>query len=70
MTIDDVFTLFKKPDFNTILACLGGNVYQWWRGGHNSFAAWNGGRGRSFIDVNFWKIWDPLKKMTAPCNCQ
>ena len=27
-----VFILFKKTDFNTILACLGGKVYQWWGG--------------------------------------
>ena len=28
MTTDSVFILFKKTDFNTILACLGGTVYQ------------------------------------------
>ena len=28
MTTDCVFILFKKTDFNTILACLGGNVYR------------------------------------------
>ena len=28
MTADTVFILFKKTDFNTILACLGGKVYQ------------------------------------------
>ena len=27
MTTDSVFILFKKTDFNTILACLGGKVY-------------------------------------------
>ena len=26
MTTDSVFILFKKTDFNTILACLGGKV--------------------------------------------
>ena len=30
ITTDSVFILFKKTDFNTILACLGGKVYQWW----------------------------------------
>ena len=30
MTTDSVFTLFIKTDFDTILACLGGKVYQWW----------------------------------------
>ena len=30
MTTDNVFILFKKTDFNTILACLGGKVYRWW----------------------------------------
>ena len=29
MTTDSVFILFKKTDFNTILACLGVKVYQW-----------------------------------------
>ena len=29
MTTDGVFILFKKIDSNTILACLGGKVYQW-----------------------------------------
>ena len=28
MTTDSVFILFKKTDFNTILACLGGKVYR------------------------------------------
>ena len=28
MTTDSVFILFKKTDFNTILAFLGGKVYQ------------------------------------------
>ena len=27
MTTDSVFILFKKTDFDTILACLGGKVY-------------------------------------------
>ena len=31
MTTDSMFILFKKTDFNTILACLGGKVYRWWR---------------------------------------
>ena len=29
MTTDSVFILFKKTDFNTILAYLGGKVYSW-----------------------------------------
>ena len=28
MTTYSVFILFKKTDFNTILACLGGKVYR------------------------------------------
>ena len=28
MTKDNVFILFIKTDFNTILACLGGKVYR------------------------------------------
>ena len=51
MTTDSVFILFKKTDFNTILACLVGKVYRWWGGGHNIFVAEIGGR--SFIDANF-----------------
>ena len=30
MTIDSVFILFKKTDFDSILAYLGGKVYRWW----------------------------------------
>ena len=33
MTTDSVFILFKKTDFNTILACLGGKVYHIGDGG-------------------------------------
>ena len=29
MTTDSVSISYKKTDFNTILACLGGKVY-WW----------------------------------------
>ena len=42
MTTDSVFILFKKTDFNTILACLGDKVYRWW-GGHKIFVAEMGG---------------------------
>ena len=28
MTTDSVFILFKKTDFDTVLACLGGKVYR------------------------------------------
>ena len=38
MITDNVFILFKKTNFNTILACFGGKVYRWW-GGHNIFVA-------------------------------
>ena len=37
---DSVFILFKKTDFNTILACLGGKAYRWW--GHKIFVAKKG----------------------------
>ena len=61
MTIDDVFTLFKKTDFNTIYACLGGKVYQWW-GGHKSFAAWNGGGGVAVLSIpTFGKFGTPYR---------
>ena len=50
MTTDSVFILFKKTDFNTFLACLGGKLYQWW-GGHKIFLAKKGGC--NFIDANF-----------------
>ena len=33
-TTDSLF-LFKKTDFNTVLACLGGKVYRWWLGQQN-----------------------------------
>ena len=36
MTTDSMFILFKKTDFNTILICLGGKVYQL-LGGHKFF---------------------------------
>ena len=42
MTTDSVFILFKKTDFNTILACLWGKVYQSW-GGHKILVAEIGG---------------------------
>ena len=47
MTTDSVFILFKKTDFNTILACLGGKVYRWWE------VVANIRGGRNFIDTNF-----------------
>ena len=50
MTMDSVFILFKKTDFNTVLACLGGKVYRWW--GVIIFFYHNGG-GHNFIDANF-----------------
>ena len=30
MPTDSVFILFKKTDFNTILAFFRGKVYRWW----------------------------------------
>ena len=51
MTTESVFILFKKTNFNTILACLGGKVYRWW-GGRRIFVAEIGGR--KFIDANFF----------------
>ena len=64
MTIDSVFILFEKTDFNTILACLGGKVYR--DGGFIKFFVVEIG-GRSFIDADFLEIWDPLpKKMPVP----
>ena len=67
MTTESVFILFKKTDFNTILACLGGKVYRWWVG-HKIFVAKIGGR--SFIDaVFFCKFGTPVpKKMPAPLD--
>ena len=50
MTIYSVFILFKKTDFNTILACLGGKVYRWW-GFIKFFVAKMGDR--NFIDADF-----------------
>ena len=51
MTTDtcSVFILFKKTDFNTILAFLGGKVYRWM--GVKIFVAEIGGR--NFIDADF-----------------
>ena len=43
MTTDRMFILFKKTDFNTILACLGGKVHWSWGGGHKIFVAEIGG---------------------------
>ena len=51
MTTGSVFILFKKTDFNTILACLGGKVYRWW-GGVKIFVVKIRGGG-NFIDANF-----------------
>ena len=39
---DSVFILFKKTNFDTILACLWGKVYWWW-GLHKFFFAKIGG---------------------------
>ena len=45
MITDSVFILIKNTDFNTILACVGGKVYQWGKMGM-------GGReGRRIFDV-------------------
>ena len=67
MTTDSVFILFKKTDFNTILACLGGKVCMRW-GGHKIFVAEVGGsqfyRRRLFVNLG-----PPPKKMPAPLAC-
>ena len=52
MTTESVFILFKKTDFNTILACLEGKVYRWWWG-VIKFLLPKWGGGRSFVDANF-----------------
>ena len=47
--------LFKKTDFNTILACLRGKVYWWWwweGGGVVEFYCQNR-KGCNFIDADF-----------------
>ena len=56
---------YSKTGFDTVLACLGGKVYQWWRGVVN-FCRRNGGL--QFFECDFLYIWDPplLKKMPAP----
>ena len=42
MTTDHMFIFFKKTDFDTILACLGGKVHRSW-GGHKICVAEIGG---------------------------
>ena len=66
MTTDSVFILFKKTNYNTILACLGVKcVGDFMTPDHKILVAKIGGQ--SFIDMDIWKIWDPLlKKMIAP----
>ena len=65
MTTDSVFILFKKTDFNTILACLGGKVYIG-EGGHKIFVA-KIGRVTVLSMLTFCKFGTPLpKKMPAP----
>ena len=65
MTTDSVFILFKKTDFNTILACLG--VYGVSaRGGHTFFVAEIGGVA-ILLTPTFCKFGTPPpKKMFAP----
>ena len=62
MTTDGVFILFKKTDFNTILACLGGKVYRWW-GGHKIFVA---EIGRVAVFVN---LGPPFRRKCQPPYC-
>ena len=66
MTTDSVFILFKKIEFNTILACLGGKVNRWW--GVIKFLLPKYIGGRSFKDTDFsFNLGPPLpKKMPAP----
>ena len=64
MTIDSVFILFKKTDFNTILACLGGKVYC--DGGFIKFFVVEMG-GLQFYRRRLQKFGNPLpKKMPVP----
>ena len=66
MTTDSVFILFKKTDFNTILACLGGKVYRWW--GVKIFVAEIGGsqfyRRRLFVNLG-----PPSEENASPLTC-
>ena len=65
MTTDSASILFKKTDFNTILACLGGNVYRW-SGGHEIFVPEIGGIAILLMST-ICKFVTPLpKKMIAP----
>ena len=61
MTTDSV-VLFKKTDFNTILACLGGKVYPW-LGGHKIFVAEIGGVA-VLLMLTFCKFGTPLPNKT------
>ena len=62
MTTDSVFILFKKTDFNTILACLGLSVM----GGHKIFVAEIVGV-TVLLTPTFCKFGTPLpKKMPTP----
>ena len=54
MTTDNAFILFKKTDFNTILACLGVRCIG--DGGATNFCRRNRG-GHSFMTLT-WKLWD------------
>ena len=68
MTTDSVFILLKKTDFNTILACVGDKVYQWWWGGGvRIFVAEMRGVA-VLLTPTVCKLWTPpiLKKMISP----
>ena len=67
MTTDSVFILFKKTDFKTILACLGGKVYRWWGGHKKSFVAEIGGEGVAVLSTpTFCKFGTPFRRKCQP----
>ena len=65
--VTEVFILFKKTDFNTILACLGGKVYRWWGVTKSLLLKWGAA---ILLMPTICKFGTPLaKKMIAPL-CQ
>ena len=62
--LDSVFILFKETDFNTVLACLGGKVYQWW--GVINFCCRNRGGRLQFYQC--WLFGTPFRRKCQPPN--
>ena len=63
-----MFILFKKTDFDTILACFGGTVYRGWRSFFSFFLPPKGG-GLQYFDADFLINLGPLsedKTMLSP----